>query len=86
MQHHTTVLEENRQVASVETCPVGRTSSVPGDGLYMSSSALALILPCFCHKFVGNKLALDRYGIHLHIHSNIPVPGGDHILFPFNIW
>lgn len=51
MQHHTTVLEESRHVASAETCPVGRTSSVPGDGFYMSSSAFAVTLPCFCHKF-----------------------------------
>lgn len=56
MQHHTTALEENRHVARVETCPVGRTSSVPGDGLYMSSSALAVVLPCFCHKFWAKNL------------------------------
>lgn len=56
MQHHTTVLEESRHVASAETCPVGRTSSVPGDGFYMSSSAFAVTLPCFCHKFWTTNL------------------------------
>lgn len=58
MQHHTTVMVwlENRHVASVETCPVGRTSSVLGDGLYMSSSALAVILQCFCLEFWKTNL------------------------------
>lgn len=40
----------------------------------------------FLSQILNNKLALDGYGVRMHILNNIPMAGGDHILFPFNIW
>lgn len=53
--------------------------------LELACTCLALF---FFHVFVTNsgQRTLDVYGVHMHIHNNIPVAGRDHILFPFNIW